>query len=180
MVTRADPELSRRLRRAIRSIPDFPEPGILFRDIMPVLGDPALFSDVVAAFHELARDRTIHKVVGIESRGFILAAPLALSVGAGFVAVRKPGKLPGPTRRLEYALEYGSDALEIQEEAIRPGDRVYLVDDVLATGGTASAAARLIAHCGGEVELVAFLAELTPLGGRERLGSLDVTSFLQF
>jgi adenine phosphoribosyltransferase len=176
----AEPELSRRLRRAIRNIPDFPEPGILFRDIMPVLGDPGLFSDVVAALRELARERTINKVAGIESRGFILAAPLAISIGAGFVAVRKPGKLPGPTRRLEYALEYGKDALEIQEDAIRPGDRVYLVDDVLATGGTASAAARLIANSGGEVELAAFMVELTPLGGRERLGGLDMTSFLRY
>lgn len=180
MAARADTALGGRLRRAIRDVPDFPQPGILFRDIMPVLADPDLLADVIDAFRGLARDYTIDKVVGIESRGFILASPLAVALGAGFVAVRKPGKLPGATRRLEYALEYGSDALEIQEDAIRPGDRVYLIDDVLATGGTASAAVRLITSCGGEVEVVAFMVELTALRGRDRIGPLEMTSLLQY
>lgn len=179
LTTRAETSLGRRLRQAIRNVPDFPQPGILFRDVMPVLADPDLFAEVLLAFRDAAGGRTIDKVVGIESRGFILAAPLALQLGAGFVPVRKPGKLPGPTRRLEYALEYGSDALEIQADAIRQGDRVYLVDDVLATGGTASAAARLIADVGGRVELVVFMVELIPLGGRRRLGALEMTSFVQ-
>lgn len=176
----ADAALSERLRRAIRDVPDFPKPGILFRDIMPVLADPDLFAGVIQAFRGLARNRAIDKVVGIESRGFILAAPLAIALGAGFVAVRKAGKLPGRTRRLEYPLEYGTDTLEIQEGAIRAGDKVYLVDDVLATGGTASAVARLVTSCGAEVDIAAFMLELTALRGRERLGSLETASFLQY
>ena len=179
MSPRADARLGRRLRDAIRDVPDFPEPGILFRDIMPVLADPGLFADVIRAFREAAADRVVDKVVGIESRGFILAAPLALEIGAGFVAARKPGKLPGPTHRLDYALEYGSDALEIQAGAIREGDRIFLVDDVLATGGTASAAARLIARLGGSVQLAAFMVELEALNGRRRLEDLEMISFLR-
>mgnify|MGYP003928068645 CR=1 FL=1 len=172
--------LGERLRERIRPIADFPKAGILFRDIMPVLADPHLFQDVIRALAEAARTRGVRvdKVAGIESRGFILAAPLALRLGAGFVAIRKPGKLPGPTRRLEYELEYGTDALEVQTDAIRPGDRVYLVDDVLATGGTAAAASRLIAAMGGEVPLAAFMVELAELGGRRRLQGIEMASLV--
>ena len=173
-------ELAERLRATVRDIPDFPEPGILFKDITPVLADPELFPAVVKALAEPFGAESIDRVVGIESRGFIFAAPLAISAGAAFVPIRKPGKLPHRTLRVEYQLEYGSDALEAHVDAIRPGDRVLLVDDVLATGGTAAAAVRLIEQLGGHLVGTAFVVELAALGGRERLPGLPVHSLLRF
>ncbi len=170
--------LERRLRAAVREVPDFPRPGIAFKDITPILADAALFADTVRALAAYAGDADL--VVGIESRGFIFGAPLALQLGCGFVPFRKPGKLPYRTERVEFSLEYGSDALEAHVDAIVPGHRVLIVDDVLATGGTAAAAADLVRRLGGDVVAAAFVLELTALGGRARLGTLPVHVLVSF
>jgi adenine phosphoribosyltransferase len=158
------------VRDHIRAIADYPKPGITFRDITPLLGDAAAFGravdDLVTRFHDVAVDR----VVGIESRGFILAAPVAYRLRSGFVPVRKAGKLPWAVAREEYELEYGTDKLEIHRDAIHPGERVLVVDDVLATGGTAAATGRLIETLGGVIVGFGFLLELADLGGRVKLG----------
>jgi adenine phosphoribosyltransferase len=163
----------------IRDIPDFPQPGVVFRDITPLLGDAGAFRAatelLVAPF-----EGPITKVVGIEARGFILAAPIALALGAGFVPVRKPGKLPWKTAAEEYALEYGKDRLEIHVDALARGERVLIVDDLLATGGTAAATRRLAERLGAEVVGAGFLVELTFLEGRARLLGMDVLSLIQF
>jgi len=157
------------LRSFIRDVPDFPQPGIMFRDITPLLGDPGAFR-LATELMATPFDGPITKVVGIEARGFILAAPIALALGAGFVPVRKAGKLPWDTHAHSYALEYGSDTLEVHRDALTPDDRVLVVDDVLATGGTASAACRLVAEFfTATVVGVTFLLELPALGGGERL-----------
>lgn len=173
-------DLAERLRRTIRDIPDFPKPGILFKDITPVLSEPSLYAAVVDHLAAAHAAMGIDRVVGIEARGFLFAAPLAVRLGAGFVPVRKPGKLPHRTVRVDYALEYGSDALEAHEDAIRPGERVLLVDDLLATGGTAGAAAQLVERLGGQVVGAAFVVELGFLDGRLRLGALPVQSIVTF
>ncbi len=152
----------------IPDVPDFPSPGIVFKDISPLLADPVAFVAVVDALVE--QSGPVDKVVGIEARGFILAAPVAYHLGAGFVPVRKPGKLPGPTHETSYDLEYGSNVLQVHRDAFSPGDRVLVVDDVLATGGTAAAAVRLVQQDGGEVVGLSVLLELGPLGGRAALG----------
>jgi adenine phosphoribosyltransferase len=157
------------LRSRIRDVPDFPKPGILFKDITPLLGDPTSLAEAVALVTAPHRADGITKVVGIESRGFILAAPVALALGAGFVPVRKPGKLPWKARKRAYGLEYGSDALELHEDAVGPGDRVLVVDDVLATGGTLGAAVALVREAGATAVAAAVLIELAFLGGRARL-----------
>lgn len=157
------------LVRAVRTIADFPKPGIQFKDITPILADPELLALAVAQLAEPYRDQDVTKVVGIESRGFILGALLAQALGAGFVPVRKAGKLPFTTRREEYALEYGTDAVEMHVDAIAPHDRVLIHDDVIATGGTAAATHRLAAAAGGEVVGFSFLVELAFLGGRQHL-----------
>ncbi len=167
-----DPALEQRLRAAVRDVPDFPKPGIAFKDITPILGDPVLFRDVVHALG--AGTAQIAAVVGIEARGFIFGAPLALELGCAFVPFRKPGKLPYRTMRIGYGLEYGQDAIEAHVDAISPGTGVLLVDDVLATGGTAAAAVELVRRLGGEVVGAAFVVELTSLGGRARLGDLPI------
>lgn len=153
----------------IRPIPDYPTAGVTFRDITPLLGDAAAFGravdDIVTLFHDI----TVDRVVGVESRGFIIAAPVAYRLRAGFVPVRKAGKLPWAVAREEYDLEYGSDKLEIHRDAIHPGERVLIVDDVLATGGTAAATIRLIETLGGDVVGIGVMIELADLGGRERL-----------
>jgi adenine phosphoribosyltransferase len=165
-----DAELRRALAR-IRDIPDFPEPGIIFKDITPLLADAGAFGAVVNALAASAvAAGGVDAVVGIEARGFILAAPVALALQAAFVPVRKAGKLPGRTFQASYTLEYGQATLEIQEDALAPGARVLLVDDVLATGGTVTAAARLIGDAGATVTAVAVLLELGFLPGRARLG----------
>ncbi|MDP9444036.1 MAG: adenine phosphoribosyltransferase [Actinomycetota bacterium] len=167
----------------IRDIPEFPRPGILFKDITPLLADHTAFAMVVAALAACGRDdrgaTVVDTVVGIEARGFILAAPVALSLGAGFVPVRKAGKLPSATLQVSYALEYGEATLEVHQDAFAAGDRVLIVDDVLATGGTVAATAQLIARAGASVAHVAVLMELALLRGRSALGTLDVTALLQ-
>ena len=168
------------LRAAIRDIPDFPKPGIVFKDVTPALADAALFR---ATTGELARPWAasgVTHVVGIESRGFIFGAPVAQALGAGFVPIRKPGKLPFRRERIDYALEYGFDALEVHADACGAAARVLIVDDVLATGGTAAAAAALIERLGARLLGFAFVLELTFLGGRDRLGSRATSTFLRY
>lgn len=167
-------------RAAIRDVPDFPKPGITFKDITPVLGDVSLFRDVTAALAAPYRGRGVTHVVGIESRGFILAGPVAQVLDAGFVPVRKPGKLPWRSIREAYALEYGTDALEIHQDALGSGASVLVIDDVLATGGTAGAACRLVERAGGLVVACAFMIELTVLGGRGRLGGHQISSLVTY
>ena len=164
----------------IRSIPDFPIPGILFRDITPLLKDKGGFHAAVDLFVERFKDEKIDTVVAIEARGYMFGAPLAYALGAGFVPVRKPGKLPGKKFTESYALEYGTNSLEIHEDAVGRGHRVVIVDDLLATGGTAAATGRLVEKLGAEMVAFAFLIELTALGGRSVLGSHEVTAFLQY
>lgn len=152
----------------IRDVPDFPRPGIVFKDIMPVLGDAAAFAAAVSAMCDPWRRIALTAVVGVEARGFILGAAMAHELGLGFVPVRKPGKLPGNVHEVAYALEYGEDRLQVQQDALSPGSRVLLVDDVLATGGTLLAAARLVQALGAELVGAAVLVELQALGGRAR------------
>ncbi len=165
---------------AIRSIPDFPKPGILFRDITTVLRDGRLFQRVCGHLARVVTRASCEVVAGIESRGFVFAAPVAASLGLPLALIRKPGKLPWRVRRESYALEYGTDAIEMHDDAVRPGERVALVDDLLATGGTAEAAVRLIRGFGAEVALAAFVIELRDLGGRKRLSGLDVDTLAVF
>lgn len=159
----------------IRDVPDYPKPGILFKDITPLLADSAAFAQVVA---ELADGLVFDKVVGIEARGFILAAPVAYRSGAGFVPVRKKGKLPAATLEASYDLEYGSATIEVHADAFAPGERVLIVDDVLATGGTAAATVELVRRAGAVVVAASFLMELSFLSGRERLPGLDVRALV--
>ena len=168
------------LRARIRDVADFPKKGVVFKDITPVLGDAALFGRVVETMAERHRREDVSKVVGIESRGFIFAAPLAVALGAGLAIVRKPGKLPWRTVREVYALEYGQDALEIHVDAIAPGERVLVVDDVLATGGTAAAAGRLVKRQGAELLGFTFLLELGFLHGASRLEPASVHALVKY
>jgi adenine phosphoribosyltransferase len=166
----------------IADVPDFPEPGILFKDITPLLADHAALTSVVHALAAPGRGDAgrpvVDKVLGMESRGFILGAPVALALGVGFVPVRKAGKLPRATYAVSYALEYGEATLEIHQDAIAPGDRVLLVDDVLATGGTVKATMDLVAQCGGVVHGVAVLMELGFLPGRATVGDVPLTTLM--
>ena len=164
----------------VRSIPDFPIPGILFRDITPLLRDKDGFRAAVDLFVDRYSGQGIDYVVGIEARGYMLGAPVAYAIRAGFVPVRKPGKLPAAKLTEEYALEYGTNSLEIHDDAIGHGHRVLVVDDLLATGGTAGATRKLLERLGARIEGFAFLIELTELHGRERVGDVDVTSFIQY
>jgi adenine phosphoribosyltransferase len=164
----------------IRDVPGFPRPGIVFRDITPLLADPAAFRTAVDAIVDAVGARRVDKVLGVEARGFILAAPVAYCLGAGFVPVRKAGKLPRPVAAEAYALEYGTDHLEIHDDALGPGERVLVVDDVLATGGTAAAAVALVERLGAEVAGVAFVIELDALGGRQRLPGREILSLLHY
>ncbi|MEW6251542.1 MAG: adenine phosphoribosyltransferase [Planctomycetota bacterium] len=157
------------LSRLIRAIPDFPKPGVLFRDITPLLADPAGLAMAVELMSQPFRGKHVDLVVGAESRGFIFGTAVANVLSAGFVPVRKPGKLPCDTRRCDYALEYGSDGLEMHADAIRPGQNVLIVDDLLATGGTLAACCRLVRETGARIEAVAVLIELVSLAGRARL-----------
>lgn len=170
-----------KIKAAIRDIPDFPKPGILFKDIMPVLKDPVLLNQVVDYFYYQLKDKKIQYVAGIESRGFILGSAIAYKLGAGFVPIRKKGKLPGLVERHEYDLEYGTDTIEIHTDAVEAGSRVVLIDDLLATGGTAAASAKLLEKLNAELVAVMFLIELEFLHGRERLQkSTHVHSMIQF
>jgi adenine phosphoribosyltransferase len=168
------------LKKLIREVPDYPKPGILFYDLTTLLKDPKGFHTLIDRLCDHFRDHTIDIVAGIEARGFIFAPALAYRLGAGFVPVRKPKKLPAKTTAISYALEYGTDTLEIHEDAIKPGQRVIICDDLLATGGTAAATAKLIQKLGGTVEGTAFAVELTFLNGRAKLPGLDVFSLIQY
>jgi adenine phosphoribosyltransferase len=172
-------DLAALLAERVRDVPDYPRPGIVFKDINPLLADHVAFAGAVDAIVAHHGRGTIDKVAGIEARGFLLAAPVAYHFGAGVVPVRKKGKLPGPTLDAPYSLEYGDAVLEVQADAFAPGDRVLVVDDVLATGGTARAAANLIGRAGGEVVGVSVLLELLFLDGRSRLADLDVHALVR-
>ncbi|CAN5748600.1 adenine phosphoribosyltransferase [soil metagenome] len=164
----------------IRDIPDFPKPGVVFKDITPLLGDRKAFTATIDAIAGAFDSRGVDRVLGIEARGFICAAPVAYRFSAGFVPVRKAGKLPWQIEREEYELEYGTDLLEIHRDAVHPGEKVLIVDDVMATGGTAAATARLVEKLGGEVVGFGFIAELGFLAGREKITGYDVISLVTY
>ncbi len=168
------------LKSIIRDIPDFPKPGIVFKDITPLLSDHTAFRSAIQDMSSHFADSSIDLIVGAEARGFIFGSVLAYEMGVGFVPARKPGKLPHRTANATYELEYGTDSLEIHEDAIERGQRVLIVDDVLATGGTAGAKTRLIEKLGGQVAGVAFLIELTFLGGRDKLEGYNVFSLISY
>lgn len=168
------------LHKYIRDIADFPEPGIVFKDITPLLASPEAFNHSINLLMAPFVDAGITKVAGIEARGFIFAAPIATRLGAGFVPIRKPGKLPHEVSRFDYVLEYGSDALEVHIDAFSPADNVLIVDDVLATGGTAAAAIRLIHDLGAHVAGLSVLVELDFLGGRSKLGETRLHSLISY
>jgi adenine phosphoribosyltransferase len=168
------------LKKYIRDIPDFPKPGILFRDITPLLADPAALAEAVRQMAEPYRGQPIDAVVAAEARGFIFAAPMAIALGAGFVPVRKPGKLPFDRHSFRYNLEYGSDTLEMHIDGVRPGSRVLLVDDLLATGGTVGACVQLLEKTGAKILGCAFAIELTALGGAKMLAPHPIFSLLKY
>jgi adenine phosphoribosyltransferase len=164
--------------RFVRAVPDFPEPGVLFRDITPLLADPAAFETAIAALTRYVQSRTPDRIIAIESRGFLFGAPIADRLGLPLVPVRKPGKLPAAVMSVEYSLEYGSGSLDIHTDALRPGESAVIVDDLLATGGTAGAAVSLVEMIGGRVAGLCFLIELVGLGGRGSLAGYDVFALL--
>ena len=168
------------MRRFTIDVPDFPEPGVVFKDMTPLMADHETFAAVVEALAAAGRDgdgtTVVDKVVGMESRGFIFGAPVALALGVGFAPARKPGKLPRETHAVSYSLEYGAATLELHQDAIGPGDRVLLVDDVLATGGTMAATIELVERCGAVPHAVAVLLELTFLSGRDKVGAVPITA----
>ena len=168
------------LKRMIREVPDFPKKGILFYDITTLLKDKIGFKKVIDALTDQIRPLKPDSILGIEARGFIFAPALAYNLGAGFVPVRKPKKLPAETERISYELEYGMDTLEMHKDAIKPGMRVVIADDLLATGGTALASVRLVEKLGGKVAAVSFVIELEALKGRDRLNGYDVVSLLKY
>jgi adenine phosphoribosyltransferase len=168
------------LKRYIRDVPDFPQPGILFRDITPLLAHPDAVRFAVDEFTRLYRDAGLSAIVSIESRGFLFGAPLAYNLGLPLVPVRKPGKLPAAKMSVEYSLEYGTGQLDIHEDALKHGDLVVIIDDLLATGGTAMGAAKLVELLGAKVHSFAFLVELSFLRGREHLAGYDVVSLIEY
>ena len=172
----ADPALAALVSTMIRDVADYPQPGVVFKDITPLLADAAAFAQVVTGL--AAGHAGVDKVAGIEARGFILAAPVACVLGAGFVPIRKQGKLPGPAFAHSYDLEYGSATIEVHQDAFQPGERVLIVDDVLATGGTAAASAELVRRSGATVEAIVVLLELSFLDGRSKLPGLPIRALL--
>lgn len=178
--TPADLPTAEEIRRAIRNVPDFPKPGIQFKDITPVLADARLFTGTIELLADNFHPGTVDAVVGIDARGFIFAAAVATRLRAGFVPIRKKGKLPYQTIEQEYALEYGTATVAIHVDALRPGNRVLLVDDLLATGGTAAAAAQLVERLGAQILEISFLIELSFLGGRERLKGYPVRALVVY
>ncbi len=168
------------LRRFIRDVPDWPKKGILFRDITPLLGEPEAFSAAVDALCSDFRDNRVDYVAAVEARGFIFGAAVAERLDAGFVPIRKKGKLPSATESITYELEYGSDTLEVHNDAVKRGSNVLMVDDLLATGGTMAAACELIEKIGGKIAGIAFLVELSELGGREKLGGHKIRTVLSY
>jgi adenine phosphoribosyltransferase len=172
--------MSNALLEKIRNVPDFPKKGIVFRDITTLLKDGPAFAEAVDALRRKYQGTHIDKIASVESRGFIFGATLAYALGAGFIPIRKPGKLPAATIREEYVLEYGTDSIEVHQDAITPGERVLLVDDLLATGGTMAAACTLVRRLGGTIVGTAFLIELSFLGGRKLLADVDVFSLIHY
>ena len=172
--------LPARAHALIRDVPDFPQPGIVFKDITPILADRDALRETLDAFTDAVRPLAPDVIVGVESRGFLFGVPVAYALGAAFVPVRKVGKLPHTTIKEEYALEYGTNTVELHTDALRPGQRVVIVDDLLATGGTAAAAARLVERLGGVVAGYAFLVELTFLEGRKPLGDTPVVALVAY
>lgn len=169
------------IKNKIRAVPDFPKPGIMFRDITTLLQDTATYRETIELLYQKFKDRKIDYIAAIESRGYLFGAPLALKLGAGLALIRKPGKLPAETLREEYALEYGTDAVEIHKDAIEPGKNVLIIDDLLATGGTAAAACRLIQRLNARIAAAAFIIELKGLNGREILPTdTEVFSLIQY
>ncbi len=168
------------LKKSIRDVPDFPKKGIVFKDITTLLNNSEAFKSSIELLLDECKKYSIDKVVGIESRGFILGTPIALGLDKGFVPIRKPGKLPADTISESYELEYGTDSIEIHRDAISPGDKVVIIDDLLATGGTADAACKIVEKLGGEVVLVVFLVELTFLNGRDKLPGRNIFALLDF
>lgn len=170
----------RTLKAKVRNIPDFPKKGILFRDITPLLKDAKSLREIIARLARPLKGKKVSAVVGIESRGFIFGTALATKLGVGFVPIRKKGKLPWKTKRIACTLEYGEEILEIHQDAVKRGEKVVIVDDLLATGGTAAAAVKLVEGVGGKVAELAFVIELKALNGREKLKDYDVCSLLQY
>ena len=166
------------LKNTIRDVPDFPKPGIIFKDITPLLKNPQALKETVNLLCKTAERLEITSVAGIESRGFIFGAAAALELGVGFVPIRKPGKLPSETLSESYSLEYGTDTIEMHKDALESGERVFLIDDLLATGGTIQAATKLIEKAGAEVSKIAFVIELSFLKGREKISGYDVSSLI--
>jgi len=171
--------MNKRLAAAIRDIPDFPNPGIIFKDITPILGNPALFREAVAIFVARHQGKGLGKIAAIDARGFIFGGAVAERLGIGFVPIRKKGKLPYKTHDESYDLEYGSNAISVHVDAFRPGEKVLILDDLLATGGTAAAAARLVQRAGGVVAELDFLIELTFLNGRDKLAGFPVFAAIE-
>ena len=169
-----------KLRAAVRDVPDFPKPGIIFKDITPILGSGELFRASIDVFLEQCRDKEIDKIVGIDARGFLFGSAVAYELGVGFVPLRKKGRLPYKTESAKYSLEYGEAEMELHLDAIEPGERVVLIDDLLATGGTSASAATLIKKVGGVLLAAQFLIELEFLHGREKLEPVPVVSFLKY
>ena len=165
------------IKDSIKTIPDYPKPGILFRDVTSLLEDPKAYAESIKLLADRYRDAGVTEVVGTEARGFLFGAPVALVLGVGFVPVRKPGKLPRETISETYDLEYGTDSLEIHVDAIQPGEKILVIDDLLATGGTIEATAKLIRRLGGEVTDAAFIINLPELGGEKRLNSLNINCY---
>jgi adenine phosphoribosyltransferase len=168
------------LKEYIRVIPDFPQPGIRFKDITTLLADGAAYKEAIDRLAAFYRDKGVEVIAGPEARGFVIGAPLAYALGVGFVPIRKSGKLPGETVEAAYELEYGKDKLAMHKDAIQPGQRVLIADDLLATGGTISTTANLIRQVGGNIVGAAFLIELTYLNGRDRLNGIDIHTLIQF
>ncbi len=168
------------LRARVRDVPDFPKEGIVFKDVMPLIADPEYFAETIRRLAEWARPREPDLILGAEARGFIFGGALAYALGAGFIAARKPGKLPRETIEATFELEYGTDRLQVHRDAVPPGARVIVLDDVLATGGTAKAKLELVEQLGGVVAGVVFVIELTFLHGRDRLDNYDVHSLIQY
>jgi adenine phosphoribosyltransferase len=166
--------------RTVRDVPDFPKPGILFKDITPVLLDGPLYGRLIEHLCDVVKESSADVVAGIESRGYLFAAPVAARLGLPLALIRKPGKLPWKTRKASYSLEYGTDSVEIHEDAVRPGQKVVIMDDLLATGGTMEAACRLVHELGAQVVLASFAIELKFLNGRERLGAVPVETLIAY
>jgi adenine phosphoribosyltransferase len=173
-------DLLEKLRAGVRDVPDFPKKGIVFKDITPILSDGSLFKTSIDVFIERCRGKKIDKIVGIDARGFLFGSAVAYELGVGFVPIRKRGKLPFKTEIAKYSLEYGEAEMEMHIDAMRPGEKIVLVDDLLATGGTSAAAAALIKKVGGELVEAQFLIELEFLHGREKLAPTPVASFLKY